>query len=126
MSWKTRAGISLFATIAVLELAVADRVWQGSAVIIQVWWILPLSASFVSLVALALQSAMANSYEKGASSLRTPAYLISGPSLASLSLVPLFSLGPSPPAWVGSIMFVFLCVSAWVYYQTLKRSDDDN
>jgi hypothetical protein len=55
----------------------------------------------------------------------TSAYLASGPSLAGLNLFTLLSLGAAPPYWEGSAMLFLLCLSSLVYYQIIKRAEED-
>ena len=98
----------------------------GFNAVVQYWWTLPLSVSVVSLLALGIQSSLAGMSQKRPNTSPTPAYLVSGPSLAALNLVSLLSLEPSPPPWVEAIMLMLLCLSAWVYYRGVKRSDGES
>jgi hypothetical protein len=105
--------------------ALAASLWATFTFILQSWWVVPLFASLGSLVALAIHSILVSPSGKRALRLPTHAYLVSGPSLAVLNLVSFFSPGSTPPPWVGSMMLTLLCISAWVYYQSVKHSDED-
>jgi len=91
----------------------------------QDWWILPLAASSGSLVVLATAAAL-RLMHKGDNPTRilTGAYLVSGPSMATLGLGSLLPFRSSPPTWAGSMMLVLLLCSAWIYYRSSSDSDE--
>jgi len=125
-----RTGFYASAVIAAVILAgreLAPKLDVITAGLAQDWWILPFSASASSVAVLATTTALriARNGSKRTAIL-TGAYLVSGPSMATLGISSVLPFGASPPAWVGSAMLVLLFGSAWVYYQSLGDSDEED
>jgi len=93
--------------------------------LVLLWWVFPFAvstASFACLLGLSIVGRLGRRLNSG---FPTSAYLASGPSLAGLNLFSFFSLGSPPPYWVGWAMISLLFLSSLVYYQIIKRSDED-
>jgi len=91
----------------------------------QDWWIFPLAASSGSLVVLATATVLRLAQrENKPTRILTGAYLVSGPSMATLGLSSLLPFRSSCPTWVGPTMLVLLLSSAWIYYRSSGDSDE--
>jgi hypothetical protein len=91
------------------------------------WWVVPLSACFASVVALAA-SVMVRNYAgaRVLSSFSTLSYLVTCPSLLAVNVLPAIPLGTPPPGWVGNIMLVLLLCSAWLYYKAGEGTEEQS
>jgi len=125
-----RAGFYASAVIAAVVLAgreLAPKLDVIAAGFAQDWWILPLAASASSVAFLTTTTALRMARnESNRTAFLTGAYLVSGPSMATVGMSSILPFGASPPAWVGSAMLVLLLGSAWVYYQSLGESDGED
>ena len=88
------------------------------------WWIFPFSSSIAS-VSLLIAGLLVRKRVPVCLPRRllSGAYLMVGPSLASLS----FSayLGVASPQWLGLVTPALLPMSAWAYYRSLGPSEED-
>lgn len=125
-----RTGFYASAVIAVVILAGRELVPKLNVIaagLAEDWWILPLAASASSVAFLTTTTALRIARnESKRTAFLTGAYLVSGPSMATLGMSSILPFGASPPAWVGSAMLALLLGSAWVYYQSLCDSDEED
>ena len=125
-----RAGFYASAVIAAVVLAgreLAPKLDVIAAGFAQDWWILPLAASASSVAVLATTTALGMvRNESKRTTFLTGAYLVSGPSMATLGMSSILPFGSSPPMWVGSTMLVLLLGSAWMYYRSLGDPDEED
>ncbi len=119
-SWAVPA----IAIVGASSVFFSPQAWGLLANLGTTWWEIPLLASATSMAVLACSTALGTQRGSGiASPLSDGAYLVPGPSLAFLNLVPMTNLGTAPPTWVGSAMIVILLASALIYYKSTHEPD---
>ena len=106
--------LAVIASAGTLSAVASERLLDPAR-IASVWWVVPFLASLMSAAVLAGSAAAGGDTDHTVVS--GLAYLVPGPSLAVLNLIPMLELGASPPAWVGGIMLSTLLASSWIFYR---------
>jgi hypothetical protein len=88
------------------------------------WWVLPLVASSFSVLALAVSMILqARSGRKHS----LQAYLVPGPAMATVNILPGVLPLASAPGWALGLMPALFLFSAWLFYKgTREHADTDN
>ncbi len=121
---KTSWAFPVAATVVAASVFFSAKTWSFLASLNAAWWVVPLFASATSMTVLVSSTALGGGGKGIASALSNNAYLVPGPSLAVLNLVPMLELGPSPPPWARVAMLSILLASAWVFYRSTREKDE--
>jgi len=116
---------SVWASLAALPV-VMGGVASGSAKEIipdlaKTWWALPVAASTIAVLALAV-SLITQARRGRRSSLQ--AYLVPGPAMATINVLPGVLPLATAPAWAVGLMPALFLASAWLFYRGSREHED--
>ncbi len=95
--------------------------------LLHTWWVVPIVLPGVSMVALAGCALLMRMKKKShaVSSLSTISYFLSGPATA-IYAVATSAAGPPSPVWTGSVQFLLIFSSAWLYLKATGAPEEGN
>ena len=118
-------GLLTFAALGAWSMVADEQPLIDMTRVASFWWGVPLVASLTSALVLAASAVAGRLKSRGISAvISSSAYLVPGPSLAVLNLVPTLELGAAPPPWVEGIMLCTLLASAWIFYGASREPAD--
>ena len=111
-----------FAAIPLIVGGLAfSQAWQAALALPGAWWAFPVAASSISVAALAISAVP----RRNGGSLSTGAYLIPGPAMAALFVLPGVAPVPAAPAWAADLMPGLFLLSALLFYAVTREPEED-
>jgi hypothetical protein len=95
--------------------------WEIILGLSKTWWALPVAASSISVSALAVSMILQSRSGRRVS---LQAYLVPGPAMATVNILPGILPVATAPAWAMGLMPSLFLVSAWLYYRGTREHED--
>jgi hypothetical protein len=118
---RTSVWGSLTALPLVLGGVASGSSWEIIFGLSKAWWALPVAASSISVSALAVSMILQSDSGRGVS---LQAYLVPGPAMATVNILPGILPVATAPAWAVGLMPALFFVSAWLYYRGTREHED--
>jgi len=126
-----RTSWASFAAVPLIVGGLAfSQAWQAALALPGAWWAFPVAASSISVAALAISAISAVSAisvvpKRSGGSISTGAYLIPGPAMAALFVLPGVAPVPAAPAWAADLMPGLFLLSALLFYAVTREPEED-
>ena len=118
---RTSVWASLAAFPVVMGGVASGSSWEIILGLSKTWWALPVAASSISVSALAVSMII---QPRSSRRVSLQAYLVPGPAMATVNVLPGILPVATAPSWALSLMPALLLVSAWLYYRGTREPED--